>query len=197
MHVSPESPDLPGSPGSPASPGSPGSPGSPQVPALRGLGAVFDHTAVAAPRVRDLLPIYLDLLGGTFLGGGDHPGGYRVMQLTYPGGGKIELMEPLAGSPFFDSFFELTRGRGGVHHLNFHVPDLDLAVSRLTGRGYRLHGLNTGDPRWREVFLHPKEAHGVLIQLAQRGPRDDEPAPLLEDVLAGRGRGGNGIPSPA
>lgn len=169
-----------------------------ELPELQELGVVFDHTAVAAPRVRDLLPIYQGLLGGTFLGGGDHPGGYRVMQLAYPGGGKVELMEPLEGSSFFDSFFELTRGRGGVHHLNFHVRDLDLAVSLLTERGYRLHGLNQGDPRWREVFLHPKEAHGVLIQLAQAGPRDDDgPAPRLEDVLAGRGWNGNGIPSPS
>ncbi|MEU4535905.1 VOC family protein [Streptosporangium sp. NPDC023825] len=171
---------------------------SPELRALRELGAVFDHTAVAAPRIRDLLPVYRDLLGGTFHRGGDNQlGGYRAVQFTYPGGGKIELMEPLEGSTFFDSFFELTRGRGGVHHLNFHVADIDLAVSLLTERGYRLHGLNLGDPRWREVFLHPKEAHGVLVQLAQPGPRDSVPVPSLDDVLAGRGFRGNGIPSPA
>ncbi|WP_214325620.1 VOC family protein [Nonomuraea sediminis] len=164
---------------------------------LDGLEVRFDHTAVAAPRIRDLLPIYRDLLGGVYLGGGDHPdSGYRTLQLTYANGSKIELMEPLAGSTFFDSFFELTRGRGGVHHLNFHVSDIDAAVARLTERGYRLHGLNLGNPRWREVFLHPKEAHGVLIQLAQPGPRDGESRPSLEELLAGRGWQGNGVPSP-
>ncbi|GAA5079355.1 methylmalonyl-CoA/ethylmalonyl-CoA epimerase [Thermocatellispora tengchongensis] len=164
---------------------------------LEAIGAVFDHTAVAAPRIRDLLPIYRDLLGGTYLGGGDNTrSGYRTLQLEYPGGNKVELMEPLAGSTFFDSFFELTRGRGGVHHLNFHVPDIDAAVAALRARGYRLHGLNLGDPRWREVFLHPKEAHGVLIQLAQRGYPHPDPAPSLEDLLAGHGRRGNGVPSP-
>ncbi|MFC4123171.1 VOC family protein [Nonomuraea zeae] len=166
---------------------------------LDGLDVSFDHTAVAAPRIRDLLPIYRDLLGGRHLGGGgdNRVAGYRTLQLTYANGGKVEVMEPLAGSSFFDSFFELTRGRGGVHHLNFHVGDLDAAVAVLTGRGYRLHGLNRGDVRWREVFLHPKEAHGVLIQLAQPGVRSpDEPRPTLEEVLAGRGRNGNGIPSP-
>ncbi|MEV4568977.1 VOC family protein [Nonomuraea sp. NPDC049419] len=166
---------------------------------LDGLDVHFDHTAVAAPRIRDLLPIYRDLLGGRHLGGGGDNlrAGYRTLQLTYGNGGKVELMEPLAGSTFFDSFFELTRGRGGVHHLNFHVSDLGAAVARLTGRGYRLHGLNRSDPRWQEVFLHPKEAHGVLIQLAQPGPREPaEERPTLGDVLAGRGRNGNGIPSP-
>ncbi|MEV5560934.1 VOC family protein [Nonomuraea wenchangensis] len=165
---------------------------------LDGLEVTFDHTAVAAPRIRDLLPIYGDLLGGRHLGGGgdNRVSGYRTLQLTYANGGKVELMEPLAGSSFFDSFFELTRGRGGVHHLNFHVNDLDAAVARLTARGFRLHGLNRADARWQEVFLHPKEAHGVLIQLAQPGFRDvNEPRPSLEEVLAGHGRNGNGIPS--
>jgi methylmalonyl-CoA/ethylmalonyl-CoA epimerase len=168
---------------------------------LDGLEVTFDHTAVAAPRIRDLLPIYQDMLGGRHLGGGgdNREAGYRTLQLTFPGGqgAKIELMEPLPGSSFFDSFFELTRGRGGVHHLNFHVNDLDAAVARLTGRGYRLHGLNVRDHRWREVFLHPKEAHGVLIQLAQAGPHaSGEHRPTLEEVLAGLGRSGNGVPSP-
>jgi methylmalonyl-CoA/ethylmalonyl-CoA epimerase len=166
---------------------------------LDGLDVSFDHTAVAAPRIRDLLPIYRDLLGGRHLGGGgdNRVAGYRTLQLTYANGGKVELMEPLAGSTFFDSFFELTRGRGGVHHLNFHVDDLDAAVAVLTTRGYRLHGLNQADSRWREVFLHPKEVHGVLIQLAQPGLRTPgEPRPTLDQVLAGQGRNGTGIPSP-
>lgn len=33
-----------------------------------GLEVTFDHTAVAAPRIRD--PIYRDLLGGRYPGGG-------------------------------------------------------------------------------------------------------------------------------
>ncbi|WP_188192249.1 hypothetical protein [Nonomuraea sp. SYSU D8015] len=37
---------------------------------LDGLDVTFDHTAVAAPRIRSLLPIYRDLLGGRHLGGG-------------------------------------------------------------------------------------------------------------------------------
>ncbi|HEY4026623.1 MAG TPA: VOC family protein [Candidatus Dormibacteraeota bacterium] len=161
---------------------------------LDGLGAVFDHAAVAAPRMRDLLAVYHDLLGGRLLEGGDNPRvGFRAAQLGFPDGTKIELMEPLAGSTFFDSFF---RRGGGLHHITFKVPDMELAVEELRRRGYRLTGLYLDDPEWQEVFLHPREAHGVLVQLAHEGEHPPAPSMTLEDVLAGRGHGGTGVPSP-
>lgn len=162
---------------------------------LQGLGAVFDHAAVAAPRLRDLLPVYHDMLGGRLHQGGDNQRvGYRAVQLAYPDGTRIELMEPLAGSTFFDSFF---RRGGGLHHVTFKVPDMDAAVEALRQRGYGLTGLYRGDPAWEEVFLHPREAHGVLLQLAHEGAPYPQPEGLtLEGLLAGRGQDGNGVPSP-
>src|SRR5205085_8797529 len=96
-------------------------------PVLEALDAVFDHVGVAAPRLRDLLPIYHDLLGGRFLQGGDNARvGYRALQLAYHDGTKIELLEPLDGSTFFDSFFRRTAG-GGLHHVTFTVGDMPAA----------------------------------------------------------------------
>lgn len=164
--------------------------------ALHDLDAVFDHVAVAAPKIRDLLPIYADILGGRIVHGGDNERvGYRAMQLGFADGSRIELMEPLAGSTFFDSFFARTGG-GGLHHVTFKVGDIDLAVRALRGRGFRTIGLHTEDPSWREVFLHPKEAHGTLVQLAQPGTLPDLSGLTLEALLAGYGHRGNGLPSP-
>lgn len=162
---------------------------------LTSPGAVFDHVGVAAPRLRDLLVIYHDLLGGRLLQAGDNQRvGYRVVQLKFPDGTKIELMEPLAGSTFFDSFF---RRGGGLHHITFKVPDMDVAVEELRRRGYSLTGLYLDDPAWQEVFLHPREAHGVLLQIAYEGYEYPQPPGLtIEDVLAGGGQDGTGVPSP-
>jgi hypothetical protein len=33
-------------------------------------------------------------------------------------------------------------------------------------------GENYDNPEWREIFIHPKSAHGVLIQLAETLPAD-------------------------
>ncbi len=67
--------------------------------------ATFDHVAMAVPRIVDALPLYRDLLGGKFFTGGDNTRlGYRGVQLKYAGG-KVEILEPLAGSPFLETFF--------------------------------------------------------------------------------------------
>jgi methylmalonyl-CoA/ethylmalonyl-CoA epimerase len=154
--------------------------------AVLGTGAVFDHVAYAGPRIRDMLAIYQDLLGGVFWEGGDNTRvGYRALQLRYRDGTRFELMEPLPGSTFFDSFFARTGG-GGLHHITFKVDDVRSAATRLEELGYTPHGLYLDDPAWQEVFMHPRETGGVLVQLAQGSLPGAAPAITLEDVLAGR-----------
>jgi methylmalonyl-CoA/ethylmalonyl-CoA epimerase len=132
--------------------------------------AVFDHAAHAAPSIRDMLALYRDQLGGRFLYGGDNVRvGYRGIVLGYEGGGKIELLEPLPGSSFLDSFFARSP-IGGLHHLTFRVADLGDACVRARAAGFALIGENHDDPNWREAFVHPRGAHGVLVQFVQAPP---------------------------
>ena len=161
------------------------------------LDAVFDHAAMAAPRIRDLLPIYRDLLGGTVdIGGDNQRVGYRAVQLTYHDGSRVELMEPLHGSAFLDSFLR-RHPSGGLHHVTFKVTSMDRALSVLREQGYAVHGASDADPTWSEVFLHPREAFGTLVQIAQPGPGHTEKTPVdLEALLAGAGPNGTGVPSP-
>jgi len=165
---------------------------------LAGLGAAFDHAAHAARRIRDLLPLYADLLGGRFVTGGDNPrAGYRVVQLGYPDGSRVELLEPLSGSRFLDSFLA-SRPSGGLHHLTFKVADIHAALRRAEELGFTATAVFVDDPRWREFFIHPRQGHGALIQLAQPGARTpwELVERTLDSVLAGRGPRGDGRPSP-
>ena len=152
---------------------------------------------MAARRIRDLLPIYRDLLGGTFANGGDNTRvGYRALQLRYANGHRMELMEPLEGSHFFDTFFERSN-LGGLHHVTFKVDDIKPVIEAMRAMGCSPTGLFLEDASWLEVFLHPREAFGTLIQLAQSdGTYEGEADMTLEGVLAGRGTQGNGAPSP-
>jgi methylmalonyl-CoA/ethylmalonyl-CoA epimerase len=135
---------------------------------LADLGASYDHVAVAGPSLPALLAFYRDTLGGRFSHGEVLEIGAVVATLVI-GDGKVELMAPTPGSTFFAKFFASTQGRGGVHHLTFTVPDLRQAVAALEARAVRMFGLAYGE-HWSEVFVHPRDNAGVLVQLAQVGP---------------------------
>jgi methylmalonyl-CoA/ethylmalonyl-CoA epimerase len=126
------------------------------------------HVAVALRSIEPALRLYRDTLDGRDLGGGDEPGrgdgGWRWHQVEYPGGGRIELLEP-RGEGFLTRFLA-SRGEG-LHHVTFRTDDLRSAVDRLREAGYELVDVDLEDPGWREAFLRPSGAHGTLIQLAE------------------------------
>jgi methylmalonyl-CoA/ethylmalonyl-CoA epimerase len=160
------------------------------------LGATFDHVAIAGRRIRDLLPLWRDALGGRFVTGADNATiGWRAARLELGGTWCVELIEPLPGSTFLDSFF-LRHPAGGLHHVTFLVDDVRAAFDSLTARGYQPFG---ADERWFQMFVHPRNAGGVLLQLMARWPARDgagRGAMTIEDVLAGRGFNGTGVSSP-
>lgn len=136
---------------------------------LAAIGARYDHTAVAGPSLAPMVAFYRDVLGGEFSHGELLGIGAVIVVLTL-GEGRIELMAPTPGSDFFAKFFEANGGRGGVHHITFAVDDIDAAVAALDARGIRTFGLDKHDGgQWSEVFVHPRDNGGVLVQLAQIG----------------------------
>jgi len=160
------------------------------------LDATFDHFAVAARRIRDLLPLWRDTMGGRFIVGADNAEvGWRTARLELGGTSCVELIEPLPGSTFLDSFFS-GRPDGGLHHVTFLVDDIRAAFKIMTDRGYEPFG---ADDQWFQLFVHPRNAGGVLIQLMHRqavSASREWRAMTLEDVLAGRGYNGTGLSSP-
>lgn len=132
--------------------------------------ARFDHAAHAAPRIRDLLPLYVDALGGRFLYGDTNEAvGFRAVQIEYGDGSKIELIEATEGSGFLDGFLR-RHPSGGLHHVTYRVGDLDAAIALAESAGFEVFGVNTERAEWKEAFIHPHAAHGVLVQLAQAPP---------------------------
>jgi methylmalonyl-CoA/ethylmalonyl-CoA epimerase len=139
----------------------------------------FDHIAMALHRMADATPVLVGELGGVPHHGGPS-GPYRFGQWSYAGGGRLEVLEPLGPDGFLHRF--LAQRGPGVHHVTFVVPDLDAACARARAHGYRIVGYDGSDPSWREAFLHPKEAQGIVVQFAEShegagGPEAWEPPP--------------------
>jgi hypothetical protein len=169
------------------------------------IDAVLDHVAVAAERVADLWPRYVVELAGEWLGG-DGTAGFAFAQVIYANGMKLEGLEPqrVEETDFLRRFLD---GSGpGAHHLTFKVSDIAQAIDAATAAGFPVVGVNLDDPSWKEAFLYPKAACGIVVQLAEShggwepqvrpaelaSPRTPQPARLervthaVADLDAGR-----------
>ncbi len=152
----------------------------------------FDHVGIAVRSIAEALTLYRDLLGGEYLIGGDVPEqGYRWLQLVFPGGGKIELIQPLTDEGFLAEF--LRRRGEGLHHLTFKVRHIEEVVEWLKAAGWRVVGESYGDPTWKEAFISPRHAHGTVIQLAESCLTEEEEIerwrPPLEELLTWSDKG--------
>jgi methylmalonyl-CoA/ethylmalonyl-CoA epimerase len=92
------------------------------------------------------------------------------------GASKMELLQATRDDSPVAKFIK-KNGGPGVHHITFEVEDLDAAVAELERRGGRIAYRHTYGPGmtfegqyWREAFVHPKDAFGVLIHLAEKKP---------------------------
>ncbi len=83
------------------------------------------------------------------------------------GEGKIELLAATRSDSPVARFLE-KRGEG-VHHVAFEVADIRAEMERCRKLGYTLlsESPNPGADNKLVAFLHPKEHHGVLIELCQ------------------------------
>jgi methylmalonyl-CoA/ethylmalonyl-CoA epimerase len=127
---------------------------------------VLDHVAVALERRADAWPRYGGDLPGIYLGGGE-AWGFANYQVEYANGMRLEVLEPanVDRNDFLRRF--LDRSGPGPHHLTYKVKDIHAAIAEIESAGFHPVGVNVESPHWKELFLHPKEVPGIVIQVAQ------------------------------
>jgi len=127
-------------------------------------GILLDHIAIATERIADAPAVLVGRLGGAPAYGGVSSM-YRFWQWRFTGGGRIEILEPASADGFLRRFLR-TRGPG-VHHVTFRVPSLSETCARARALGYEIVGYDDSDPDWKEAFLHPRQALGIVVQFAE------------------------------
>jgi catechol 2,3-dioxygenase-like lactoylglutathione lyase family enzyme len=139
-------------------------------------GAVLDHVAVAVERWSDAWSTYVGRLGGRWSSGGLNTG-FAPAQLRFANGAKVEVLQPHgSGTGSFLRRF-LDRNGPGPHHLTFKVPDLAASLELARSKGLEPVGVNLSTPWWMEAFLHPRQATGIVVQLAQAAGEWTSPSP--------------------
>lgn len=85
----------------------------------------------------------------------------------------LEVLEPVSGESAVGRF--LAKRGPGLHHLCYAVENLDTALASLLRQGVDLVHAQAEEGLWGPVlFIHPKAAQGVMIELLQhpgQGPQ--------------------------
>lgn len=130
----------------------------------------LDHIGIAVNEINDALQFFQSALGMNL----DHvaleEGGKTQVAFLPIGGSEVELVkthDPESGLGKY-----LAKRGEGIHHICFEVDDIEAALARLKENGAQLIDetprTNAGGTRY--AFIHPKSAHGVLIELYERAP---------------------------
>ena len=120
---------------------------------------------MAVRNVEEYLPLLTELLGMKVVGRWrSEEEKYAGVTLDLPGGGvQWEVVQPISDDSFLARFL---RERGpGLHHVTFQVEDVEKAAEVLRRRGIEPFGGVRTASTWKELFIHPRDSGGLLIQL--------------------------------
>jgi methylmalonyl-CoA epimerase len=126
------------------------------------------HIAIAVRDLEAALAFYRDALGLEMTERRIVPQEGVEIAFLPMGESEIELLRPLDDDSGVARFLE-KRGEG-LHHICVRVNDILAAMERLKAAGATLlsEEPRVGADGTRYVFIHPKSAFGVLLELYER-----------------------------
>ena len=130
----------------------------------------IDHVAIIVRDIEQALVFYRDTLGILPSEIKEVPTEQvriAFLPLGGPAGSEIELVQPTTPDSSLARFLD-KRGEG-LHHICLEVDDIDASLAEMQAKGASV--LDT-TPRiaaeGRAIFIHPKAASGVLLELLER-----------------------------
>lgn len=131
-----------------------------------------DHVAIVVPSLDAALAFYQGVLGIVPLRVMVFPSeGVQIAVMPIGGaqGSAIELLEPTNPDTGVARF--LAAHGPGLHHICLEVPDIDRALAELRAAGTDvLDAAPRPTAEGRGIFVHPRAAAGVLLELVEHDP---------------------------
>ncbi len=125
------------------------------------------HVAIAVHSLEEALSFYRDALGAEV--GARHEVPAEGVEIAFlpMGDAEIELLQPLDPDNAIGRYLE-KRGEG-IHHICLLVDDIETSVEQLAAAGARMASeIRSHEDGTRYAFVHPKSAHGVLVELYEK-----------------------------
>ena len=127
----------------------------------------IDHVSIAVKDQEKAECFFRDILGAIAGTGATDPATQFFWQIFSLGDlSRLEIISPTGEGSFLDGF--LKDREAGVHHITLQTPDIRKAMNHLEAHNIPFFGYNEYPGGvWTEIFIHPRHAFGVLIQIAQ------------------------------
>ncbi|MHA1986337.1 MAG: VOC family protein [Promethearchaeota archaeon] len=126
----------------------------------------IDHVSLAVQDYEAAVEFYTKILGAiSQYNGTDNNLKYYWETFALGDLSRFEIIKPTGNGSFLENF--LKRRGNGIHHLVLQTPDIKKAKGFLEENNIPYFGYNDYGDRWKEFFIHPKDAFGVLLQIAE------------------------------
>jgi methylmalonyl-CoA/ethylmalonyl-CoA epimerase len=125
----------------------------------------IEHIGIAVRSLDDAIPLYEKLLNTTCYKKELVENEHVETAFFLTGPNKIELVASTTEDGVIARF--INKKGEGMHHIAFEVDDIETEMTRLRNEGFELltERPQRGADNKMICFLHPKSAHGVLIEL--------------------------------
>ncbi len=128
------------------------------------MSTKINHIAIVVEDLDKALAVYRDGIGLELERVEEEP--TEAVRVAYlpTAGGEIELIQPTTPDSGVAKYLD-KRGEG-LHHICLEVDSIQEATRRMQAQGMQVLGeVRTNRRGDNYIFIHPKSAHGVLIEL--------------------------------
>jgi methylmalonyl-CoA/ethylmalonyl-CoA epimerase len=130
----------------------------------------INHIAILVDDLDATISFWQDALGLELTHTEDVPGEQAIIAFLPTGDSEIELVQPTTEDSGLARY--LSKRGPGMHHICLEVDDIDGMLAQLKAKGIQLINdePKVGTDGRKYAFVHPKSAHGVMVELYELNP---------------------------
>ncbi|MFX1531619.1 MAG: VOC family protein [Promethearchaeota archaeon] len=126
----------------------------------------IDHVSLAVKDYEGAVKFFTKILGAVSqYNGTDNNLKYYWETFSLGDLSRFEILKPTGKGSFLENF--LKNKEGGIHHIVLQTSDIEMTREVLEKNEIPYFGFQNYGDRWKELFIHPKDAFGVLLQIAE------------------------------
>jgi len=127
----------------------------------------LNHIAIVVEDIEKALDVYRDVIDLPLTHIAEEPAEAVRVAFLPTATGEIELIQPTTADSGVAKF--LAKRGEGLHHICVEVDNIAATLERMTARGMEVLGQPRRNERGEKyIFVHPRSAHGVLLELYER-----------------------------